>query len=149
MAKKVYTIDVEDKKLVTTKTKKARATKVKAESEVEKLGVAEINNASATKRMKNTVEKGFEKNVVGTTKKAVKQKVNEVENYFDFSLRNGTTVEKTVELEVCPKTSDYEESLNIVKEACKVDSLDNEARLVMNLARMGSLFDCDKRMIKA
>ena len=111
MAKKVYTIDVQDKDLKTTKAKKTKSAIVVAETEVEKLGVAEINNASATKRMKNTIEKGFEKNVVGSTKKAVKQKVNDVEDYFDFSFRAETTVEKAVELEVCPK-NDYEENKN-------------------------------------
>lgn len=149
MAKKVYTIDVQDKELKATKAKKAKTAKAIAETEVEKLGVAEINNASAAKRMKNTVEKGFEKNVVASTKKAVKQKVNEVEDYFDFSFRADSAVEKTVELEVCPKTSELEEKMSIAKEVCKAESLDTEAYLIMNLARTASLFDCDKRMINA
>ena len=148
MAKKVYTIDVQDKDLKTTKAKKTKTTKAIEETEVEKLGVAEINNASATKRMKNTVEKGFEKNVVGSTKKAVKQRVNDVEDYFDFSFRTETTVEKTVELEVCPK-NDYEEKLSLAKKVCKAECVDTEAYLIVNLARTASLFDCDKRMINA
>lgn len=142
MAKKVYTIDVEDKKVEeTTKKRRARTVKSKVEKEVESLGVAEINNTSATKRVKNNTEKGFEKNVVASKKKAVKQKVNEVEDYFDFSFRKNE--EQT---EACESA---DETINIAKEVCKQECLDAEAYVIMNLARMGSLFDCDKRAINA
>lgn len=143
MAKKVYTIDVEDKKVEeTAKKKRTRTVKSKVEKEIEKLGVTEINNTSATKRVKNNTEKGFEKNVVASEKKAVKQKVNEVEDYFDFSFRkNDNTSANLCEVK--------EEKINLVKEVCKQECCDADAYVIMNLARMGSLFGCDKRVINA
>ena len=97
-------------------------------------GVEEINNTSAVKRLKNKTEKGFEKNVVSSTQKSVKQKVNEVEDYFDFSFRKGDNMAVT-----------KKETIKIAKEVVA----DTEAYHVMNLARMGSLFGCDKRAINA
>ena len=150
MAKKVYTIDVEDKNLKeTTKAKKSRTVKSKVEKEIEKLGVTEINNASATKRVKNKIEKGFEKNVVAAEKKTVKQKVNEVEDYFDFSFRKDDSSNAANDKVLKLQAKDCADKISRVKEACKVDCLDAEAYVVMNLARIGSLFDCDKQMINA
>ena len=97
-------------------------------------GVEEINNASAAKRMKNKTEKGFEKNVVNSVKKSVKQKVNEVEDYFDFDFKKGDAMAVT-----------KKETIEIAKEVVA----DTDAYLIMNLARMGSLFGCDKRAINA
>ena len=145
MAKKVYTIEVEDKKLEsTTKAKRVRTVKSKAEKEVESFGIVEINNASATSKVKNKTDKGFEKNIVGTTQKSVKQQVNEVEDYFDFCFKveekkepKAKTVKKTLK----------EKKIDDIKETCKAECLDAEAYVIMNLARMGSLFGCDARAI--
>ena len=144
MAKKVYTIDVKDENVAETKAKRTRTVKSKTEKEVESLGVAEINNASATKRVRNKADKGFEKNVVGTTKRAVKQKVNEVEDYFDFSFKRT----ESASVDVCEAKAKTEK-INLVKEVCMQECGDADAYVIVNLARMGSLFGCDKRAINA
>ena len=135
MANKVYTINIEDENLTAeSKTTKSKALKIK---QVEVFGVEEINNLGAVKKMKNKTEKGFEKNVVETTKRSVKQKVNEVEDYFDFCFKKG---EVMVEAK--------KETIEIAKETV-AECVDTDAYVVMNLARMGSLFGCDKRVINA
>ena len=133
MEKKVYTINIDDE-IVATGAKKSRAKTTKTLSKVAVFGVEEINNASAAKRMKNKAEKGFEKNIVSSTQKSVKQKVNEVEDYFDFCFKKGDNMAVT-----------KKETIKIAKEVVA----DTDAYLVMNLARMGSLFGCDKRAINA
>lgn len=97
-------------------------------SELSEFGVEKINNTSATKRVKNKTEKGFEKNIVSSTQKSVKQKVNEVENYFDFDFKKGGNMAVT-----------KKETIKIAKEVV-VECADTDAYVVMNLARMGSLF---------
>ena len=129
MEMNVYTINIDDEIAVAL-------AKILSDSrtQISEFGVEEINNTSAIKRMKNRTEKGFEKNVVSSTQKSVKQKVNEVEDYFDFCFKKGDNMAVT-----------KKETIKIAKEVVA----DTDAYLVMNLARMGSLFGCDKRAINA
>lgn len=135
MANKVYTINIEDENLTAeNKTTKSKTIKTK---QVDVFGVEEINNTGAVKKMKNKTEKGFEKNIVETKKRCVKQKVNEVEDYFDFCFKKGEVMVET-----------KKETIEIAKETV-AECVDTDAYVVMNLARMGSLFGCDKRVINA
>ena len=184
MAKKVYTIDVASKNLkVSTKPSESNAVKVKEENkEVEKFGIVEINNASATKKLKNTQEKGFEKNISGSTKKSVKAETAKVEDYFDFSFRTNQlvknmaeksektaesktikntmqkkTAEKKAEVKAEEKTETKTASLKISDELKNKQTenvsnsvkFDNDANQIVRVARIGSLFDCEKRMMNA
>ena len=140
MAKKLVTIDVEDKDLKKTKkstvSKKAKTAEMK---EVENFGIVEINNASSAKKVKNTAEKGFEKNVSETVKRSVKAKTSKVDDYFDFDFRANVAEKK----EEAPVLKMSEE---VVAESV---SIDNEASRIIMVARLGSLFGCDKKMINA
>ena len=144
MVKKLVTIDVEDKELKkSAKSVSAKKTKAVEKKEVEDFGIVEINNASAVKKVKNKIEKGFEKNVSSAVKKTVKAKTSKVDDYFDFSFRTNESenkVEKTSELKM------IEEVENVQAEVVKFD---HEADRIIMVARLGSLFDCDKRMINA
>ena len=165
MAKKVYTIDVASKNLkVSTKPSESKAVKVKEENkEVEKFGIVEINNASATK-------------------KSVKAETAKVEDYFDFSFRSNQLVKnmaeksektaenKTVKNTVQKKTAEKKAEVKVEKKPeTKAASLkisdelknkqtenvsnsvkfDNDANQIVRVARIGSLFDCEKRMMNA
>lgn len=149
MVKKLVTIDVQDKELKkttkTTKATKAASAKkatVAEKKEVENFGIVEINNASAAKKIKSKTEKGFEKNVSTVAKKSVKAQTSKVDDYFDFSFRID---EKKVDASV-----ETEKSANTHAEAVsEVVKFDNEANQIIRVARIGSLFDCDKRMINA
>ena len=55
--------------------------------EVENFGIVEINNAGASKKLKNNQDAGYEKNVTTACKKLVKSQVSHVEDYFDFCFR--------------------------------------------------------------
>ena len=144
MVKKLVTIDVEDKDLKKTKkstvSKKAKTDEKK---EVENFGIVEINNASSVKKVKNTTEKGFEKNVSETVKRTVKAKTSQVDDYFDFDFRANVSEKKE------------ESSVLKMSEEVKVDAVeetvnfDNEANRIIMVARLGSLFGCDKKMINA
>ncbi len=140
MAKKLVTIDVEDKELKKTKkstvSKKAKTAEKK---EVENFGIVEINNASSAKKVKNTAEKGFEKNVSETVKRSVKAKTSKVDDYFDFDFR-ANVAEKKEETPVLKMSEE------VVAESV---SIDNEASRIIMVARLGSLFGCDKKMINA
>ena len=144
MVKKLVTIDVEDKELKKTKkstvSKKAKTAEKK---EVENFGIVEINNASAVKKVKNKTEKGFEKNVNTTVKKTVKAKTSKVDDYFDFSFRVNTTETPSNEVKETPVLKIEEETVS------EVVAFDNEANRIIMVARLGSLFDCDARMINA
>ena len=147
MVKKLVTIDVQDKELKkTTKTTKSRAVSAKKataieKKEVETFGIVEINNASAVKKVKSKTEKGFEKNVCATEKKSVKAQTSKVDDYFDFSFR----VSETAVVEEKPALK-IENNAQVVSDVVKFD---NEANQIIRVARIGSLFDCDKRMINA
>jgi len=144
MVKKLITIDVEDKELKkTTKTAAAKKAKTVEKKEVENFGIVEINNASAVKKVKNKTEKGFEKNVNTTVKKTVKAKTSKVDDYFDFSFRVNTTETPSNEVKETPVLKIEEETVS------EVVAFDNEANRIIMVARLGSLFDCDARMINA
>ncbi|MBR3885966.1 MAG: hypothetical protein IKJ33_05880 [Clostridia bacterium] len=141
MVKKLVTIDVEDKELKKTKksvtSKKTKTAEVK---EVENYGIVEINNTSSAKKVKNKTEKGFEKNVCETVKKRVKAETSKVDDYFDFDFRANAS-KKTEEVSVLK-----------MEETAKVEEVvafDNEASRIIMVARLGSLFGCDKKMINA
>lgn len=185
MAKKLVTIDVQDKKLKSS-AKVATSKKVKEETkEIENFGVMEINNASSAKKVKNNAERGFEKTVSGETKKAVKNKISQVDDYFDFSFRKdeetksaktATKTTKTSASAVKTKTTTakkvtkkaevkaekeevVEKSLELkteantqneqIKSAYEAVCFDSDANQIIRVARIGSLFDCDIRMMNA
>ena len=144
MVKKLVTIDVEDKELKKTKkstvSKKAKTVEKK---EVENFGIVEINNASSVKKVKNTTEKGFEKNVSETVKRTVKAKTSKVDDYFDFDFRANIS-EKKEETPVLKMSEEVK-----VEAVEEVVNFDNEANRIIMVARLGSLFGCDKKMINA
>ena len=144
MVKKLVTIDVEDKELKKTKkstvSKKAKTAEKK---EVENFGIVEINNASSVRKVKNTTEKGFEKNVSETVKRTVKAKTSKVDDYFDFDFRANISEKKE-------ETSALKMSEEVKAETVEeVVNFDNEANRIIMVARLGSLFGCDKKMINA
>lgn len=165
MAKKVVTIDIEKKDLEASskpsEAKVAKSAKVEEKKEVENFGIVEINNASATKKLKNKTEKGFEKNVSGSAKKSVKSQTSKVDDYFDFSFRTQektkTLESKKTEAKVETKTEAPVVSLKLTEEVKKSQAenvsnsvkFDSEATQIVRVARMGSLFDCEKRMMNA
>ncbi len=145
MVKKLVTIDVEDKELKKTKKSVAtKKTKTAEKKEVENFGIVEINNAGAVKKVKNTAEKGFEKNVSETVKRTVKAKTSKVDDYFDFDFRANVS-EKKSETPVLK----MEEVAETVEVSNNVSNIDSEASRIIMVARLGSLFGCDKKMINA
>lgn len=166
MAKKLVTINVEDKELVTPKRVSKAKTEVQEKKEIENFGIVEINNASSTKKVKKNVERGFEKNVSGETKKTVKSRTSQVEDYFDFSFRKNEQIktefadkEKVViEKKVSSNSKIEKKEEKVVNADNKADKLkelkeqvcfDSEANQIIRVARIGSLFDCDIRMMNA
>ena len=156
MAKKIYEIKVNDKSLVSTKPVADKPVKVDTK-EVEEFGIVEINNASSTKKIKNKQDKGFEKNIVSATKRQVKSKTSQVDDYFDFSFRKNKDSSKTqsispiesenkkapeqkAEAKAALKMNKVENDMNSIK-------FDSEVSQVIRVARIGSLFDCEKCMI--
>ena len=93
MVRKFITIEVDEKKLIDDKKTagtKAKETKIslsKSQEEVGSYGIVEINNAGASKKLKNNQDAGYEKNVTAACKKLVKSQVSHVEDYFDFCFR--------------------------------------------------------------
>ena len=183
MAKKLVTIDVNDDNLkVSAKPVKAKETKVVESTEMEKLGIVEINNASSSKKCAKAA-KGFEKNVCEGTKRAVKSQTSEVEDYFDFSFKRNqkaldakddvvekkVAAKKTVSKTTTAKKTATKTAATAKKSkasACevKIDEqlkqaqtenvtnsvvFDSEVCQIIRVARIGSLFDCDKRAIQA
>ena len=211
-----YTLEIDEKNLETSvKAKTVEQKKSVAAAEVESYGIAQINNASASKKIKNNAEKGFEKVVSGKTKKAVKSEVSRVDNYFDFSFRKQPEVfERAAEslklmdlideilnnfesgaFEIVPETiiktieEDSAKAVKTAKKVCakkvsakksaakkevkadsktstilKVESehieeirncqvqaavcaYDDDAIYNIDMARIGSLFDCEKTML--
>lgn len=162
MAKKLVTIDVDDKNL--TASAKSVEVKVKKQEkkEIEDFGIVEINNASSAKKVKINTEKGFAKNVSGETKRTVKNKTSMVEDYFDFSFRTNekakTEVLKEtaskVEVKDTKKVEAKRATTNALKEEQKENvsesvKFDSDANHIMRVARIGSLFDCDIKMMQA
>lgn len=146
MARKVYTVELDDEKLVNSVGSKASKVKAhEAQKEVENYGIVEINNKSTKGKVKNTKDAGFQKNVVGTEKKAVKSSVSKVDDYFDFSFRPVAQVEtKKVSTKKSVSKSAETKVLKteIIEEAksCQTFTLNEEARKVVSVAREGSLF---------
>lgn len=164
MAKKLVTINVEDKELVTPKRVAKTKTEVQEKKEIENFGIVEINNASSAKKVKKNVERGFEKNVSGEAKKTVKSKTSQVEDYFDFSFRKNeqAKVEDVKDVKVTKKASSSANSVKKVEKSEVVENVskqveeikeqvcfDSEANQIIRVARIGSLFDCDIRMMNA
>lgn len=88
MLKKFCTLEIDEKNLETSvKASNAEQKKTVSQSEVESFGIVEINNASASKKLKNTAEKGFEKVISGAEKRTVKSELHKVDDYFDFSFK--------------------------------------------------------------
>lgn len=157
MAKKLVTIDVEDKNLkASAGSVKAKTAKAAEKKEIENFGIVEINNASSAKKVKANTEKGFEKIVSGESKKSVKAKTSQVDDYFDFSFK--TKAAKTAKVEEKKEEKVQETAVLKVSEEVKTAQcdnvassvcFDNEANNVIRVARIGSLFGCDVRMINA
>lgn len=189
MTKNLVTIDIQDKNLKSSaKTVTSKKVKPEEKKEIETFGIVEINNSSSAKKVKSNVERGFEKNVSGESKKTVKSKVSQVEDYFDFSFRKDvveknanlseknektttktaksatkaktttakTTARKTtakkqdaVKEEVSALKIDNEIETEKVKNTYETVDFDSEANQIIRVARIGSLFDCDIRMMNA
>lgn len=204
MAKKVYTLTLDEKNLQTSASKKTIvAEKSCAQKEVEEFGIVEINNAGATKKAKNKNDAGYAKVVNNTAKKQVKENIHKVDDYFDFSFRPETktakleeakaeakVVAKTAKAEKPAKKTAAKAEKTVAKKTTKVakkaepisevvfDSskktisatidpkhnedaksykmeevsperavYDDAACYNISVARMGALFDCEKRML--
>jgi hypothetical protein len=154
MARKVYTVELNDEKLIASKgSKAAKVSALESQIEVEAFGIVEINNNSSKKKIKNKKDAGFEKNVLESQKKAVKSNLAQIDDYFDFSFRPTAKVEekvveeKVVEKKVAAKktackttkTTDKKEIIDEAK-ACQTYTMSDEARKVVSVARAGSLF---------
>ena len=164
MAGKVYTVEFDNKKLSSTSGSKASKVATRdSEKEVETYGIVEINNNSAKKKVKNTNDVGFEKNVTGSEKKAVKSNLAQIDDYFDFSFRPCAKAETKIEVKVekqvdvkvsakkaCVKKAVKESANKAVVEkkteiidnakSCQSYTMSDEARKVVSVARAGSLF---------
>ena len=77
-------------------------------------------------------------------KRTVKAKTSKVDDYFDFSFRVESS-EKVEKSEETPVLKIEEEPK--AEHIAEVSNFDNEAKRIIMVARLGSLFDCDKRMI--
>ncbi len=158
MAGKVYTVELDEKKLASSVSSKQTKLTVKpAQKEVETFGIVEINNNSAKNKVKNTKDVGFEKNLVGT-KKSVKSAVSKVDDYFDFSFRPETKTCKTetkaedkvcAKKEIAPKVATTlkveektlsERQIKDEAKACERFVFDDAAKKIVSVARAGSLF---------
>ena len=208
MAKKIYTLEIDEKNLGTS-AKAVAEKKSAVQTEVESFGIVEINNAGASKKIKNKNDKGFEKVVNGTSRKTVKSEISQVEDYFDFSFRPRVKVEEKVidevdedvyefikevlgfagqdvgsieditksyveAAEVAPKAvktkttkkttksnkkadsktatilkveADHIEEIRNCQVQAEVSAYDDDARYNIDIARIGSLFDCEKTML--
>ena len=162
MAGKVYTVEF-DEKIVSTSSKSTKVEAKASQKEVEVYGVVGINNKSSKCKIKNNKDAGFEKNVVGTSKKAVKTSLAHVDDYFDFSFRPEAKVEvakveekKVATKKVAAKAKKVEEKVSTtikvqaetlherqIKDeavACERFTFDEEAKKIVSVARVGSLF---------
>lgn len=145
MARKVYTVEIDNIKLEdSVASKQSKVSARASEKEVENFGIVEINNKSAKARVKNTKDAGFQKTVVAAEKKSVKQNLAQIDDYFDFSFRKEETVvsKSAATKKVCgakAKSVKAKEIIDSVRE-CEVYSLNDEARRIVSVAREGSLF---------
>lgn len=127
MAGKVYTVQVNDEKLVSSVSSKQADVVVKAaQKEVENYGIVEINNNSAKSKVKNVNEVGFEKNVTLVERKAVKNKISKVDNYFDFSFRPEETKKTSTKKKVSKKAAEVSvKNVNETAATAKVETVDD------------------------
>ena len=175
MVKKLVTIDVNDKELkVSAKPIEAKIVKEAEKTEMEKFGFVEINNGACAKKTEaSKTVKGFEKNVSEGVKRTIKAQTSVVEDYFDFSFKvnqkkeEAVEAKKTVKKSTATKTTKAKttkvESRVADSKTLKVDEklkqeqnehldavkFDSDANYVIRVARIGSLFDCDKWVIQA
>ena len=135
MEKKVFAVQLDDKSLETSASKLAEIKVSKSQKEVEKFGVVGINNKSSKGKVKKTTDIGYEKNIISTSRKAVKSNISYVDDYFDFSFKVNKKVQPEAEV-VSEKEAD------IVSEAkiCNAYVLTEEAKKIISIARAGSLF---------
>jgi len=120
MAKKLVEIEVNDEKL--TKTAQSRQSGVKksvAEAEVESFGVVEINNTSSKNKVQKKADAGYEKNVTSGSRRPVKTKVSEVEDYTDFCFRKTAKAVEQVEA-----IEDFD-IIDFVKEVLNINIIQN------------------------
>lgn len=144
MARKLFTVDVEDENLTNSASSKTTTlVKSSAEKEVENYGIVKINNNSSKNRVKNTKDLGFEKNTSGAQKKSVKTTVSVVDDYFDFSFRPTAKTElKPAPAKKCKKIDDAtKKEITEIAMSCERNSFDERAQSVVSVARMGSLFE--------
>lgn len=129
MAQKVFTLNINEN-LATQKTASTKSTrKVDKNASLEEFGVAEINNSSAKKRVSTKQELGYSKNVSNTTKKSIKPKVQEVDDYFDFCFKPTKTrasskdfEEKAVQAVKAAESADKKVDNIMVKPEVKTDN---------------------------
>lgn len=179
MVKKLVTIDVNDKQLkVSAKPVEAKSVKEVEKTEMEKLGFVEINSSVAAKKSASSKsEKGFEKNVSEGVKRTIKAQTSVVEDYFDFAFKVNSKSEEKVEAKKTvkkasataktakanSKTTTAKTAKTVKTEKIKIDEnlkkeqnehiesvkFDSDAYQIIRVARIGSLFDCDKWAIQA
>lgn len=163
MNKRVKTFDVEDKKLVEgAKSKTSKVKESASQAEVEKFGIVEINNGSAKAKGTKKADAGFEKNTSSCSKKPVKSNLHVVDDYFDFDLRANSKKSSALKMksedvevikekssavsQIKEKSNEERYSATIAEAADRV-AFDDAATYNITVARIGSLFDCEKRMI--
>ena len=107
MVRKVVTIDVEDEMLTGSAQKSSKAKGVKnikalqsEQTEVERLGVMNINNSGALKKIRASANTGVVKNENQCSKRKIKTELSHVEDYFDFSFRPDVKCEISAKPEV-------------------------------------------------
>lgn len=129
MAQKVFTLNINEN-LATQKTASTKSTnKVDKNASLEEFGVAEINNSSAKKRVSTKQELGYSKNVSNTTKKSIKPKVQEVDDYFDFCFKpakkiteSKAVIEKPAQAVKLSESSNKKVVQNKIKSEKKVEN---------------------------
>lgn len=144
MAKKVYTVQLDNKNLSSKASKSAKVEVSKSQKEIEKFGVVEINNKSCQNKIKNMNDAGYEKHILSAEKKAVKTNISKVDDYFDFSFRptQEKASAKTTAKKAVKSTAISASSAEIMSDAqtCSAYVLNDEAKKIVSIARAGSLF---------
>lgn len=131
MSRKVFTLEIKDEVQAKSEPAKKASIKVEKKADSFEFGVSEINNSSAKKRVTQKTVLGYEKNVCSASKKPVKAKVEEVDDYFDFCFKKPVktvalaekpeVVETKVELKVAekPATTTTTKTKTVKKEPTK------------------------------
>lgn len=112
MSRKVFTLEIKDEVQAKSEPAKKASIKVEKKADSFEFGVSEINNSSAKKRVTQKTELGYEKNVCSASKKPVKAKVEEVDDYFDFCFKKPV---KTVALAEKPEVVETKVELKVVE----------------------------------